>query len=364
MKKVCVFSSVHNWDDTRIYNKQCHSLAKIYDVTYLAPAKESKVFTNSFRLVNLPIWKTMSDRKKIRTCLFRKLKTIDAEIFHFHDPELIFIGLYLKYFKKKKIIYDIHEDVAKQILDKDYIPSKLLRKMISLAYWILEQFVIRLMDAVIVAGEDILSNYKPRVVINNFPIIRPPTSVKKDNTIVYIGNLNVIYGINQMVAAVKILNEKLGQNVCLKLIGKFEDVKLKTRILEEYNKYIKYLGWMKQEEVYYEVSKSLVGIVNYLPIPNHYNLRSNKVFEYMECSLPVIYPNFPDWENKIGNYDVGISVDPLNVDQIAGALNTLLEAHEKRKKMAKNSRTTVEKFFNWKTEEVKLLTIYYKLLGE
>ncbi len=362
MKKIFVFSSVHNWDDTRIYKKQCVSLAKRYHVILNAPAKKSIRFSDNFELISLAQWEKVSDRKNNRKELFRRIKDSDADVFHFHDPELIFIGLYIKFIKQKKVVYDIHENVAKQILDKEYIPSKFIRKIVSTVYWLLEQLVIRFMDGVVVAGEDIVSQYKSKVVINNYPIVRTSNLEKKDNCVVYIGKMNVIYGIYQIAEAVKILNEEFGKKIYLKLIGEFDDKKLEDEILSKYEKYIKFMGRKKQETVYEEVSKSLIGIVNYLPVPNHYNLRSNKLFEYMECSIPVIYPNFVDWIEKLSKYNIGIPVDPMNHYKIAEAIQYLLENQDKASLMGSNGREAIENLFNWAAEEKKLNALYESLL--
>ena len=47
---------------------------------------------------------------------------MDADLYHFHDPELMLFAFFLK-LRHKKVVYDIHEDLTKQILIKNYIPS-------------------------------------------------------------------------------------------------------------------------------------------------------------------------------------------------------------------------------------------------
>jgi len=37
-----------------------------------------------------------------------------ADIYHFHDPELLTVGLVLRLLTKAKVIYDVHEDYRRK----------------------------------------------------------------------------------------------------------------------------------------------------------------------------------------------------------------------------------------------------------
>ena len=120
-KMIFIGSSVHRWNDNRIYYKEAVSLAKKYHVELHAPGEFEKKHLKGVDIHGLPIWEKEKDRRKIRNELWCRLSHSDATIFHFHDPELIWIGIKAKLLLKKKVIYDIHEDVSAAIMRKMWL---------------------------------------------------------------------------------------------------------------------------------------------------------------------------------------------------------------------------------------------------
>ncbi|MDT8309203.1 MAG: hypothetical protein RQ866_06710, partial [Bacteroidales bacterium] len=123
--KVCHITTVHPAKDVRILIKECASLSKAgFDVTLIVVGEESEFIFDGVKVIGLD--------KKYRTRFSRLINApglayceaikIKAEIYHFHDPE--FLRYAKKLARKKKIvIYDVHEDLPRQILAKYYIPK-------------------------------------------------------------------------------------------------------------------------------------------------------------------------------------------------------------------------------------------------
>ena len=116
--RIFIGSSVHRWNDNRILYKEAVSLSTKYRVELHAPAEFGKKQLKGIDIYGLPIWEKEKDRRKIRNELWSRLSRSDAAIFHFHDPELIWIGIKAKLILKKIVIYDIHENVSATILRK------------------------------------------------------------------------------------------------------------------------------------------------------------------------------------------------------------------------------------------------------
>ena len=81
--------------------------------------------------------------------VYKKALELNCNIYHLHDPELIRIGLKLKR-NGKKVIFDIHENIALQILSKEY-SHKIQRRIISKIYRLYEIKKLKKFDALIIA---------------------------------------------------------------------------------------------------------------------------------------------------------------------------------------------------------------------
>ncbi len=364
--KVCILTSVHPPFDTRIFHKEAKTLVKAgYEVTLIAQHDKDEI-VDGIRLVPIP--KPRNRFQRMSGLTFRALKLAlrqKADIYHFHDPELIPAGVFLK-LMGKKVIYDVHEDVALDIQSKDWLP-KFFRKSVAFGFDMVEQFSARIFNNVVTATPDIGRKFPAdkTVIVSNMPILEmidsaEPLSIKKGKPVViYVGGLAKIRGTKEMVQAAGLL----GGKVELWLLGSFDDRVFEEEIksMEQF-KFVKYLGFKPMEEVYSYVKIADVGVVNFLPEPNHLNAMPNKIFEYMACSIPIIASNFPLWKEIVEGNNCGLTVNPLNPREIAKAFEYLIEHQDEAKKMGQNGRKAVLEKYNWGEEETKLLDLYERLL--
>lgn len=364
--RVCHITSVHKYNDTRITLKECKSLLDNgYEVHLIAPDTEEENYkgikihgvknTYKSRLARMLFY-----RRKI----FNKAIEIDAEVYHFHDPELIPLGL--KLLKKgKKVIYDVHEDVPRAILSKYYIPA-VFRGTLSRVFEIYENYASKKMDVLVTATPHIYKRFKKinksTVNINNYPLLNELFEEKLYKTeatkkyVSYVGALGEIRGSEQLFKASEQMQCKL------KVAGRLANHNLKIQIKNNQN--IGYLGILDRDDVKNLLSRSIAGIVTFLPEPNHIYAQPNKLFEYMSSGIPVVSSNFELWKDIVENNNCGICVDPEKPEEIATAVNYLVDNPELAKQMGNNGRKMIEEKYNWEIEKRKLIGVYEMLQNQ
>ena len=148
MIRVCHMTSVHPAEDVRIFHKECVSLAEAGYEVYLVEQGESSE-KNGVHIVGVgqcsggQLARMTSFAKKV----YEAALAVDADVYHFHDPELLPYGLKLKR-RGKKVIFDSHEKYTEQLKNKPYLPVW-VTVPIAWCYGIYERFVLKQIDAVI-----------------------------------------------------------------------------------------------------------------------------------------------------------------------------------------------------------------------
>lgn len=371
MYKICHLTSVHPRYDHRIFFKECSSLFSAgFDVTLIVADGDGIEDKNGVKIVG--VGKTIDSRlsRMTRTVwqLFENALKVDANIYHFHDPELIPVGLFLK-IKGKKVIYDVHENLPRQILSKYYIPLR-LRSMVSKTANLAEKVAAWALNGIVAATPNIANRFPAHktVTVQNFPIMgelfipQPVPYNRRPLDLAYVGGITDIRGAREMVQALDLLPKDL--DVHLVLAGNFMSEPLRDDIknMPGWQKAY-YKGFISREKVAKILGQVKLGLLLFHPEPNHIAAQPTKLFEYLSAGLPVVASDFPLWREIIDGAKCGLLVDPLDVKAIAEAIIWLLENPHEAELMGKRGQEAIYQKFNWNTEAEKLIACYNVLIS-
>jgi glycosyltransferase involved in cell wall biosynthesis len=299
----------------------------------------------------------------------RFIRRAKPSVVHFHDPELIVLGFILKVIGYK-VIYDVHEDVPKQILTKDWIP-KATRSPLAMATGMMEAIAASVFDAIVLAVPAFLERFPSHktVVVQNFPIqdeFRMPESApygQRPPAFAYVGGISRIRGAREMVRALGYLKHR--PDVGLELAGRFEPASLREELerLPSWSA-VTYHGRLNRPAVAALLGHVRAGLVVLHPVPNYLEAYPVKMFEYMAAGLPVIASDFPLWRRVVSEARCGLLVDPMDPKSIADAMFRILERPDEAERMGRNGRKAVEETYSWDRESAKLIALYKKLFPE
>lgn len=367
--KVCHFASVHTIVDTRVFFRECVSLAKKYDVTYIGIGN----FTGMRDGVNIiGIHNPETRLKRLFNTTFKvcylALKQ-DADIYHFHDAELIIFGIILRILGKK-VIYDIHENTYEDIMNKPWVPKNIkfiLGKSYRFSEWLASLF----MPFILVIGREEFSkrfmtkNYK---VIQNFSNInelkeyRVSNRSQLENNLFYIGTVyDYYYDFSKLIEALYFLKQ---QNIivhlhCVGYLGPLVEKGL-------------------QEDQNYKAIEGQITFYSHIVHPGGFEIskickigiclknqpeeilvsHERKLFEYMAIGLPVITCDSHIYKDIIDTYQIGKYVNLLDSKSLANTIKNMISNNEELMQMSKNCIMASELNYNWSSQEKILFDLY------
>lgn len=368
--RVVHLTSVHSALDNRIFRRECRSLAaRGYEVTLIAPHGCDEV-VDGVRICAVPVPTNRAHRLlRIVPAVYRRARQEDADLYHFHDPELIPAALAFRR-RGKRVVYDVHEDYPSTIRYSSWLPAQ-VRGVVASCFTQVEGFASRRFSALIGANPRITSRISTlnevTVTIGNYPAIAdypaPPTFEEdryRSGMLVSFGGVCSRTCTRVIVEALALVPPEIETN--LMLGGESSDAMLRELTCMPGWKRVTCLNQIPVPAMLDLLLRANIGFVLFSPAPNHFGVGSNRLFEALAAGLPVITSNFPAWKELINRVGCGIAVDPTDARAIAEAVIHLLTHPAETTAMGRRARSFAEREFNWERESGKLHELYAQLL--
>ncbi len=370
MPHIVHLTTVHRPFDTRIFQKECRTLAQAgYRVSLIAPHTTQEII-DGVEIIPAPHFEHRLVRMTWAVwAVYLAACKLHADLYHFHDPELLLVGILLKLTTRARVVYDVHENYPTNMQAKQWL-SRPLRGIASWGVDLVERVTAHLVDGVLTATQHIAARFPPAKtrVLRNYPLLTmsdlSPLNQRtyQDNyTLIYTGGFTDHRGIHQIIQA---LSHVKTPRARLALLGRnlHSYVAEAVQAMPGYER-VDYYGQVPFETMYQHLNSAAVGLVCNQPRHGYDLAQPNKLFEYLSVGLPVIASNFDLWKEIVEGNDCGLTVDPTSPQQIAEAIDYLLDHPEIRRKMGQNARQAILKKYNWECESSQLLNLYQEVLA-
>jgi glycosyltransferase involved in cell wall biosynthesis len=365
--RVVHMTSAHSAFDSRIFHKECKSLARAGYETYQLATHSEDAAVDRVYIRGMSRSSGRLHRMSIRLLSFGyEALRLKGNIYHIHEPELLAVGLALRACGKS-VIYDVHEDLPRTILYKHYIAERLRRPLARLAEY-LETVAARRLSGIVAATPVIAARFTEinanTIVVKNYPIADELTATRTEwsqrpLSVAYIGGISEERGIRELLKAMAELKHP---NARLELAGHFVVKALHHELATTPEwQYVNWRGQLDRRELARLLGSVRAGLVVLRPTENFVHSLPIKLFEYMAAGIPVIASDFPLWRAIIEEAVCGILVTPNDPASIAEAIHYLLTHDSEASAMGERGRAAVEDKFNWAREERKLLSLYGSL---
>lgn len=368
MRRVVHASTGHHRNEIRVHLKQCNSLAAAgFEVFFVVADGQGDEKIGDVTIVDSGRATGRLDRMfRATRRVYRKALALNADLYHLHDPELLPTGWKLKR-QGKRVVFDSHEDVPKQILGKHYL-HPLVRRLLSWGFARYERFVCSRLDGIVGATPSIRDKFtsiNPRSIdINNFPMIGELDAhvpwQNKAKEVCYVGTIAQVRGVKELVHAMALTRS----DVRLNMVGAYAEAEVEAEVRTYAGwAHVNALGVQDRRGVAEVLGRSVAGLVNLHPLPNYLDALPIKMFEYMSAGIPVIASDFELWRQIVQGSGCGLCVDPMDPAAIASAIDHLAGHPDEARKMGENGRQAVLSRYNWAQEEAKLVGFYDQLLA-
>lgn len=274
------------------------------------------------------------------------------------DLDTILPALFVAFAKRKTHIHDSHEYFSQM---QEIISRPSVHKI-----WLaIEKFSIPKVRHGYTIGAGYAQIFKNEYnkdfeVIRNVPnkiLEREGNSNKK--TILYQGAINIGRGLEEIILAMVNLTDYQ-----LFIAGKGTERARLEQLAEDLgvNQRTHFLGGLLPEKLRIETQKYWLGLTLFSEIGAHHQLSlANRFFDYIQCHVPQIVMNYPEYAEINRQYDIAYYVDELNAENLV-ILIRKIESNPDEYGAKKANCEKAAKELCWENEEIKLINFYNQIL--
>ena len=357
-------TTAHQADDVRIFERECRSLASVPGNEVVLAAPGIIPPGKHVRQLVLPATPARRSERFLMSSwrAGRALRGTGADVYHFHDPELLPLAiLYAR--RGRTVIWDAHEDYVTE-LDvsgpKDWVPGP-VRGSVQGGTRALLRSINQRAAGIVAATEDIASAYSnPRTVVvgnqarvGEFAGCRPQFDADR---LLYTGHVGEQHCFRQIAEAVARIPA-----LTLVVAGRSRDPEVWEHAEALLGDRLVHAGWVDRPGLRDLINTSSLGIVAYADIRTNNANSPNKLFEFAAAGLPVAATPNAGISRALQQSGGGVSAADFTSEGIEDAVRTALLSEDRWASMSESARQWAAAHGSWESSERVLLDLYAQL---
>lgn len=271
------------------------------------------------------------------------------------DLDTILPSIFIKKIRKITLVYDAHELYPES-------PEIIHRKLVKKIWIAIEKITFKNIDICYTVSQGIADFFYKKYhfhcsLIRNMPEFRNVEGAEKINEryLLYQGALNIGRGLESLILAMVYIK---GIPLYIAGGGDIEDELKKLVKDNNLGDKIKFLGKLSPSKLHHLTRHAYIGfnLLENRGLSYYYSL-ANKFFDYIQCGIPQLCMDFPEYKNMNSEYEVAILVSDLDPLALSQQILYLLDDSDTYLALQTNSLKAAKQW-NWNKESQKLLAIY------
>jgi glycosyltransferase involved in cell wall biosynthesis len=312
--------------------------------------------------------KRFTTYNKVLSRIASKIVQINPAVIICHDLEILKAGVLAREKLNVPLFLDAHENwpemVAKNSkLEARYFASlekKLLKKVThSYTYGndLTDKYYELGFSATTLYNSKSISKI-PKVEAHEILDMKQDLGFREEDFIVgFSGSVSLTNGTQQVIDALKNLDPDV-KFLIVGGSGRESDLSSAKRYVKNKNleNRVVFTGRVPSETLLRYTAVMDVGTALFQPLSENEKARiPNKIFDYMAMGVPMIVSDFPNMRTiVVKESDCGLSVNPMDVKAIGGAITKFQKDPEMAKKKGENGKWMFESKYSWDQQVEKL----------
>ncbi len=373
-KIVCVVTSIHPDYDARVY-KHCLSVQRLGYRTVLIspwPARDDGIERLTFERSA-----GIQGRLRHMAAIWPRLRKVNADIYHFHDLDLVPLMTAWHMVSGKPVVYDVHENYAEEMLYRHWVPSH-LRLPLYLALKVGEPLATSILRNVVIVVESQTGTVAPpwlhTLLLRNYASRSLAAGAVDDHDrrppgVIFSGRPHAGNGLHVFLdVAASVSRTHPGVRFYLTDFFSSKD-SLRDDVLarlerEGLTDTVHFLPRVLAHEIMQHLNQAAIAVSFDLRIPARLKALPVKLFEYMAAGLPIVSSDLPLAQSVIDSSHCGLLGRPEDPESLAKGVRHLLDNPALARQLGQNGQRAFMDRFNWESQEPALAAFYQRLLPE